>query len=95
MEKNMMIRSIVTALLFSTVVFSSAHADVLLIESIQANSSVMRPVRGTTMAEVESRFGTPKAKHPAIGEPPITRWDYAKFSVYFEHQMVLSSVVKR
>jgi len=78
----------------------AAAADVLLIEALRqdppnAPGGLERPVRGMTMAEVERRFGPPKARHPAVGDPPITRWDYDGFSVYFEHQYVLHSVVHR
>lgn len=56
------------------------------------------PAKGQTMGEVTKRFGQPQAKHPPAGgdspkHPPITRWDYAGFSVFFEHQHVVDSVV--
>ena len=50
------------------------------------------PARGMTMAAVESRFGSPVERHAAVGKPPITRWDYKGFSVYFEHTRVLHAV---
>ena len=28
------------------------------------------------MSAVEARFGAPRTRHAAVGEPPITRWDY-------------------
>jgi hypothetical protein len=56
-------------------------------------SSVPHPNKGMTMAAVEAKFGQPATKHNAIGEPPITRWDYPGFSVYFEHQFVIHAVV--
>ena len=45
------------------------------------------------MADVEARFGAPQARHPAVGEPPITRWDYAGFAVFFERDRVIHAVV--
>lgn len=54
--------------------------------------SVELPARGTSMAKVEERFGAPRARHAAVGTPPITRWDYEGFSVYFEHQHVVHAV---
>lgn len=77
-----------------------ASGEVLLIDALRqappnAPGGLERPVRGMTMAQVEARFGPPKARHPAVGDPPITRWDYDGFSVYFEHQYVLHSVVHR
>lgn len=53
------------------------------------------PHRGSTMTQVESRFGAPVVRHAAVGDPPITRWDYPQFSVFFEHDKVLHAVVVR
>ena len=50
------------------------------------------PVRGSTMALVQKQLGQPVKKLTAIGEPPITRWVYNDFIVYFEHNLVLHSV---
>ena len=50
------------------------------------------PRRGSSMAQVQERFGAPKSRHAAVGQPPITRWDYEGFSVYFEHQHVVHAV---
>jgi hypothetical protein len=47
------------------------------------------------MATVQSRFGEPSNRHATVGEPPITRWDYPQFSVYFEHDRVLHTVLAR
>ncbi|MFO1400534.1 MAG: hypothetical protein U1F06_03310 [Steroidobacteraceae bacterium] len=51
-----------------------------------------RPTRGMRMSAVEARFGAPQNRHAAVGEPPITRWDYAGFAVFFEHDRVIHSV---
>jgi hypothetical protein len=56
------------------------------------------PKRGLTMDEVEKHFGAPVTRHPAVGgasaqQPPITRWDYNAFSVVFERDRVIDSVV--
>lgn len=58
-------------------------------------SSVERPGRGQTMSAVQARFGEPASRHAAVGEPPITRWDYADFSVFFEHDKVIHAVATR
>ena len=54
-----------------------------------------RPTRGSSMSVVEAHFGAPTSKHPAVGDPPITRWDYPQFSVFFEHDKVLHAVIVR
>lgn len=56
------------------------------------------PSRGSLMHSVEAEYGAPATKHapvPAIGtkqNPPITRWDYPQFSVFFEHNHVVHAV---
>ena len=50
------------------------------------------PQRGASKAAVEQRFGTPLKKHSPVGSPPITRWDYQGYSVYFEGNIALHSV---
>ena len=55
-------------------------------------TNVDMPGRGMGMSAVEKRFGAPQARHAAVGQPPITRWDYPGFSVYFEYQHVVHSV---
>jgi hypothetical protein len=44
------------------------------------------------MATVEAKFGAPQTRHPAVGKPAITRWDYANFSVFFEGERVIDAV---
>jgi len=57
------------------------------------DEGVNTPKRGITMSQVEAKFGAPSAKHDAVGVPPITRWDYPNFSVFFEHDRVIHAVV--
>lgn len=57
------------------------------------NSDISCPGRGMTMKTVEEKFGAPQERHPAVGAPPISRWDYPTFSVFFEHEYVIHSVV--
>lgn len=53
------------------------------------------PTRGMSMAQVEARFGAPSERFAAIGQPPITRWLYPSFVVYFEYQHVVHTVAVR
>ncbi len=52
------------------------------------------PGRGATKTEVERRFGAPLAQQPAVGDPPISSWDYENYRVYFERELVLHTVLK-
>lgn len=76
------------------------RADTLLIERVQTEQTQAMPKRGSSMAQVESRFGVPQQKISAVGggsrrTPPITRWIYAGFSVYFENTHVVDAVLNR
>jgi hypothetical protein len=72
----------------------SARADVLIIEKLEA-AQVETPARGATMERVRQLFGAPDSISGPVGEPPITRWDYDRFVVVFEHSRVIHSVVRR
>ena len=73
---------------------SAAAAEIMVVDDqvVVRPSTVERPARGATMAAVEAKFGAPQTRHDAVGTPPITRWDYAGFSVFFEHQRVIDAV---
>jgi len=60
----------------------------------QFNGNADKPTRGMSMDKVRSLYGEPQKQHPAKGKPPITRWDYSQFSVYFESNSVIHSVLK-
>ena len=72
----------------------AARAETLVVndEVVVADSSVPRPNKGQTMTAVEAKFGAPQTRHAAVGKPPITRWDYMNFVVFFEHDRVIHSV---
>jgi hypothetical protein len=55
--------------------------------------SVNLPGRGMTMEQVEEKFGPPMEKLPEVGDPPIIRWIYPSYTVYFEYQYVINSVL--
>ncbi len=61
----------------------------------QPAAAAEHPKRGSTMSAVQSRFGEPSTRHAAVGQPPITRWDYPQFAVYFENDRVLHAVIVR
>lgn len=91
---------ILAALLCGCAVAGSALADTVLVnDQVQVRQTqIDRPKRGLTMSEVEKHFGAPVTRHPAVGgesphHPPITRWDYNGFAVFFESDRVIHSVV--
>jgi hypothetical protein len=72
------------------------HADELeMVDPPAARTTTAGPTRGSSMAQVERQFGEPTQRYGAVGEPPITRWVYPQFVVYFEHSHVIHAVAKR
>lgn len=51
------------------------------------------PRKGMSQDAVRSQFGAPEKQLPAVGNPPISRWVYKDFTVYFEGNLALHSVV--
>jgi len=74
---------------------ASAGADTLDTSGISAGEDGSRPVRGTTQAQVEAKYGSPVSKKAPVGDPPISRWEYPGFTVYFEYDRVIHAVLKR
>ena len=77
-----------------------ASADTLLIERVQEENQATLPVRGQTMAQVESSYGAPAQKLEAEGGqkrqwPTINRWVYPSFTVYFEKNKVIDVVANK
>jgi hypothetical protein len=80
-----------------TAVAGAALGDTLLLEGVQisAQTAASRPARGLSMDRVEAQFGAPAERVGPVGEPPISRWEYPGFTVFFEHQLVIHAVVRR
>ena len=96
-----MAKTIPTTLALLVLAGGVAHADTLLLASIDSDKQSVdsRPKPGMSMTAVESSYGAPAERHPAVGganaqQPPITRWDYPAFSVYFEHDRVIHAVAR-
>lgn len=68
-------------------------ADTLIIDRIPQEKLVNMPQKGMSKNQVTVQFGEPLLKHASVGTPPITRWDYQNFTVYFEYNHVITSVV--
>jgi len=86
-------------LLTGNLLFDSAgnsRAEALSIPNPpNTEQGVLRPTRGMTMDAVLTEFGEPVARKKPVGEPPITRWEYAEFIVNFERSWVIHSAIKR
>jgi outer membrane protein assembly factor BamE (lipoprotein component of BamABCDE complex) len=93
--RNLSVAAALTALIGIVGAAESSWAETIALDNGIAvkESDVATPARGMTMDEVASKFGSPVSKVPAVGNPPISRWDYPGFVVYFEREHVIHSVV--
>ena len=71
---------------------AGASAETVKMSGISAGEDGSRPTRGMTAARVESKFGSPASRKAAVGDPPISRWEYPTMTVYFEYDRVLSLI---
>lgn len=91
-------RSTLLALALLLPVLPAAYADVLEMPEASIEGPVSKPSKGSTMSAVLREFGQPATRRKAVGggstrQPPITRWDYPGFSVFFENSHVVDAVV--
>lgn len=75
---------------------SAAIAETVAIPLGQQGKAwqVESPKTGMRKAQVEEKFGQPLEQSGPVGTPPIYTWDYEQFTVYFEGDHVIHSVVK-
>ncbi|MBO9663372.1 MAG: hypothetical protein J7520_10650 [Dokdonella sp.] len=76
---------------------SPVQADTLKLDAKASSAAAGMPGRGLSMAQVERRYGAPLEKLPTAGgdaprHPPINRWRYQGYTVYFERNRVIHSV---
>ncbi len=88
------------AALAALLLAGTAYADTLLVDRVARSADQPRPTQGMTMGQVRTRFGDPTAELAPVGggrpqHPPITRWQYDGYTVYFEHDKVIYSVPDR
>lgn len=90
-----MVLALIVILVAGLALPAALSADVLLIEEVRQAERMDVPANGTTTAEVRARFGEPIMVHATVGDPPITRWEYDRWSVYFEYDLVLFTVLHK
>jgi len=83
-------RRLSAALILLTAVALPVNCDVLQVPEQPAATAL--PSRGMSMEAVEAAFGAPLEKIPAVGDPPISRWIYPDYVVFFEYDKVIHSV---
>jgi hypothetical protein len=94
-----LIRSVLTsAVLALGALAAPASADQLSMQGSTYTGNM--PARGTHMNSVLRQFGEPTQRLSPVGgglpqHPPITRWVYPGYTVYFERELVISAVANR
>ena len=90
-----------SALLFGAVVATMGGTMVVPSDSVAQNRAFVEierqrnlPIRGQSQAKVRSQYGEPASATPAVGDPPISRWIYPGFTVYFEYSHVITTVAE-
>jgi len=73
--------------------FQAVSADVLIIDEVRQAGRMELPKNGQSKTDIEATFGAPAEKQSAVGDPPISSWKYDKYSVYFEYDLVLFTVL--
>lgn len=81
--------------LATTMAFGVANADEVRVPVSEQgrNAAIETPKSGVTQASVEQKFGAPQSIHGPVGDPPITKWVYQGFTVYFEYDRVIHTVI--
>ena len=69
--------------------------DVMLVEPPNSAAGIIRPSNGMTREQVRQLAGSDYTETAAVGDPPISSWAYPAYTVYFEYDRVLTSVLKR
>jgi hypothetical protein len=86
----MRLRSLLLSFTAAVLVAGTLAAEELAVPTAPASAD--RPNRGMSMEKVENRYGAPTKREAPVGQPPITRWEYPGFVVYFENQLVIHAV---
>ena len=89
------LRTMMLALAGSLLAAGISHADTLLVDRVERDAAAAVPARGLDQSQVESQYGAPTEKHGPVGKPPISRWVYPGFTVYFEYSHVIHAVVNK
>ena len=88
-------RKLILAVTLSLAVGASAqNMDMSAADRSTTFDAAGKPTRGMTQDAVEASFGAPPDTREPVGDPPITRWEYADFVVFFEYDRVIHAVSK-
>ncbi|HSC68423.1 MAG TPA: hypothetical protein VLC79_12065 [Cellvibrio sp.] len=61
-------------------------------EQAKDQAEIEMPTKGMSKERVKALFGEPELEFAAQGQPPISRWKYPEFTVYFDSNTVIHCV---
>lgn len=64
-------------------------------EKAERSSQADLPRNGLSESSVENRWGQPESVTGPVGQPPIHQWHYQDFTVYFEDNRVIHTVLRQ
>ena len=91
--RNLSFASLISASLLGSAIAQADTVEVPVGE--QGYVAEATHLRGKKQDQVTQEFGEPITIQGPVGEPAITRWEYADFFVYFEYDRVLHTVAKK
>jgi hypothetical protein len=94
--KKVIWAQIALALMLSVFFISAGAENIVLPIASQGDylGDIKHPSRGQKKSSIIRQYGEPITKGSPVGSPPISHWDYPDFSVYFEHDTVIRTVLK-
>lgn len=87
--------TLLTAGLIGIIPSISSAQTISVGQQAAQNQNMNKPKQGMSMSLVKKMFGNPRSTTKPVGHPPITRWYYEYFTVYFEGNYVIHSVLNR
>lgn len=96
MPRNILSHPITTLIFLLTIcTHSLTYSEEVRIpigQQAQDMPNVDMPTKGMNKEKVKNLFGNPIEEAPPKGTPPISRWRYQEFTVYFDRDTVIHSV---
>lgn len=92
-RKNLLVTISILVATFAHIQLSVAEEIRIPVgEQAKTQPAIDMPTKGMSKERVRSLYGEPLEEIPGIGQPPITRWKYREFTVYFDSNTVIHCV---
>tara|TARA_R100000656_G_scaffold12445_1_gene12951 strand:- start:311 stop:655 length:345 start_codon:yes stop_codon:yes gene_type:complete len=93
-QRKLLSIALTCSLGFATQIHYVTAEEIRIPVGEQAKDQVLidMPTKGMSKERVKALFGAPLEEIPAKGQPPISRWKYQEFTVYFDSNTVIHCV---